>query len=68
MQAGKVYVTTSWDDGHELDLRLASELAAHGMAGTFYVAPDAARYRRPSALVPAPCASWPRDTRSVPTP
>jgi peptidoglycan/xylan/chitin deacetylase (PgdA/CDA1 family) len=39
MQAGKVYVTTSWDDGHELDLRLASELAAHGMAGTFYVAP-----------------------------
>lgn len=34
-----MYVTTSWDDGHELDLKLAAELAAHGMAGTFYVAP-----------------------------
>ena len=33
------YVTTSWDDGHELDLVLASELAAHGLTGTFYVAP-----------------------------
>jgi peptidoglycan-N-acetylglucosamine deacetylase len=39
MQPGAVYVTTSWDDGHELDLRLASELSAHGMTGTFYVAP-----------------------------
>lgn len=33
------YVTTSWDDGHELDLALASELAVHGLPGTFYVAP-----------------------------
>ena len=24
MQPRAVYVTTSWDDGHELDLRLAS--------------------------------------------
>ncbi len=34
-----VYVTTSWDDGHQLDVKLASELAAHGMTGTFYVSP-----------------------------
>jgi peptidoglycan/xylan/chitin deacetylase (PgdA/CDA1 family) len=34
-----VYVTTSWDDGHRLDLKLASELAGHGVPGTFYVAP-----------------------------
>ena len=40
MRARTVYVTTSWDDGHELDLRLASELTAHGMAGTFYLAPQ----------------------------
>jgi peptidoglycan/xylan/chitin deacetylase (PgdA/CDA1 family) len=33
------YVTTSWDDGHVLDLRLADRLAAHGLPGTFYVAP-----------------------------
>jgi hypothetical protein len=31
------YVTTSWDDGHPLDLRLAEVLAAAGVAGTFYV-------------------------------
>jgi len=36
----KTYVTTSWDDGHELDVPLASELAAHGLTGTFYVAPQ----------------------------
>jgi hypothetical protein len=30
-------VTTSWDDGHPLDLRLAERLAAAGLRGTFYV-------------------------------
>lgn len=35
-------VTTSWDDGHRLDLRLAEELARFGVAGTFYVAPRSA--------------------------
>ncbi len=29
--------TTSWDDGHPLDLRLADLLATHGFRGTFYV-------------------------------
>jgi len=37
------YVTTSWDDGHPLDLRLADLLAAHGVRGTFYVPRSAAR-------------------------
>ncbi|MGO8863365.1 MAG: polysaccharide deacetylase family protein [Acidimicrobiales bacterium] len=40
MHTPTTYVTTSWDDGHELDLRLASQLASHGVAGTFYVAPQ----------------------------
>ena len=31
------YVTTSWDDGHPNDLRLAAMLAKYGIAGTFYV-------------------------------
>jgi peptidoglycan-N-acetylglucosamine deacetylase len=31
-------VTTSWDDGHSADLRVAELLAAHGLKGTFYVA------------------------------
>lgn len=30
-------LTTSWDDGHPLDLRIAEMLARHGIAGTFYV-------------------------------
>jgi peptidoglycan/xylan/chitin deacetylase (PgdA/CDA1 family) len=32
-----LYITTSWDDGHPLDLKLADMLAAHGLAATFYV-------------------------------
>jgi peptidoglycan-N-acetylglucosamine deacetylase len=31
------YVTTSWDDGHPLDLRTAELLARYGIRGTFYV-------------------------------
>jgi peptidoglycan/xylan/chitin deacetylase (PgdA/CDA1 family) len=30
-------ITTSWDDGHPLDLRLAGLLAQYGLKGTFYV-------------------------------
>jgi peptidoglycan/xylan/chitin deacetylase (PgdA/CDA1 family) len=30
-------ITTSWDDGHPLDLRIAELLAKHGLRGTFYV-------------------------------
>jgi peptidoglycan-N-acetylglucosamine deacetylase len=32
-------VTTSWDDGHRLDLRLAEMLVDNRLPGTFYVAP-----------------------------
>ena len=35
--ASQLLVTTSWDDGHPSDLRLADLLAKHGAAGTFYV-------------------------------
>src|SRR5437588_5386375 len=31
------YITTSWDDGHPLDLRMAELLAKHDLRGTFYV-------------------------------
>ena len=33
----RTYITTSWDDGHPLDLHVAALLAKHGIAGTFYV-------------------------------
>jgi peptidoglycan/xylan/chitin deacetylase (PgdA/CDA1 family) len=31
------YITTSWDDGHPLDLRVAELLAKYGLQGTFYI-------------------------------
>lgn len=31
------YITTSWDDGHPLDLRVADLLTKYGLSGTFYV-------------------------------
>src|SRR5438270_8057291 len=31
------YITTSWDDGHPLDFRVAELLAKYGLRGTFYV-------------------------------
>jgi peptidoglycan/xylan/chitin deacetylase (PgdA/CDA1 family) len=34
-------ITTSWDDGHPLDLRVADLLARYGLRGTFYVPRDA---------------------------
>jgi peptidoglycan/xylan/chitin deacetylase (PgdA/CDA1 family) len=33
----ELYITTSWDDGHPLDSRLAELLVKHGLPGTFYV-------------------------------
>jgi peptidoglycan/xylan/chitin deacetylase (PgdA/CDA1 family) len=35
-----VYITTSWDDGHPLDLRLAELLHKYGLPGTFYIPLD----------------------------
>ena len=33
----KIIVTTSWDDGHKLDIRLAELLKKYNIQGTFYV-------------------------------
>jgi peptidoglycan/xylan/chitin deacetylase (PgdA/CDA1 family) len=33
----KAWFTTSWDDGHPLDKRLAELLAKYGIPGTFYI-------------------------------
>lgn len=43
-------VTTSWDDGHLFDLRLADLLAGYGVAGTFYVAPGNVEFPRRALL------------------
>ena len=39
MTTAAAYITTSWDDGHPLDHRLADLLSDHGLTGTFYVPP-----------------------------
>lgn len=36
-------ITTSWDDGHPLDFRVASMLVKYGLQGTFYVPATAPR-------------------------
>jgi len=33
----ETYITTSWDDGHPLDLRVAEPLQKYALRGTFYV-------------------------------
>ena len=33
----QAFITTSWDDGHPADMRVAEMLARHGLTGTFYV-------------------------------
>jgi peptidoglycan/xylan/chitin deacetylase (PgdA/CDA1 family) len=35
-----MWITTSWDDGHPLDLRLADLLDAYDLRGTFYIVRD----------------------------
>ncbi|MFF4960675.1 polysaccharide deacetylase family protein [Streptomyces sp. NPDC001222] len=39
MTQRRTVVTTSWDDGHRLDPRLADLLARYDVPGTFYIAP-----------------------------
>ncbi|MFH1780844.1 MAG: polysaccharide deacetylase family protein [Candidatus Nealsonbacteria bacterium] len=36
----KIIVTTSWDDGNKLDVRLSDLLIKYGVRGTFYPAPN----------------------------
>jgi peptidoglycan-N-acetylglucosamine deacetylase len=41
----QVIVTTSWDDGHRLDIRLAKLLKRYGIRGTFYISPKNREFR-----------------------
>ena len=47
---------------------MASELAAHGVTGTFYVAPECREMTPGQRLAHRPLRSWPRASRSAPTP
>lgn len=41
MPSNHSYITTSWDDGHVLDMRIAELLCKYGLTGTFYVPREA---------------------------
>lgn len=47
-----VIVTTSWDDGHKCDIRLASLLRRYGVCGTFYVCPETHEFPADEGLTP----------------
>ena len=48
--AKRVCVTTSWDDGHKLDIRLAELLKKYGISGTFYICPQDHEFRKEELL------------------
>ncbi len=43
-------ITTSWDDGHKCDVRLARMLKEHGLKATFYVAPENQEFAKQDLL------------------
>jgi len=45
-----VFVTTSWDDGHKLDVRLGSLLKKYQIKGTFYISPEDHEYKKADLL------------------
>lgn len=40
MRQSPEFITTSWDDGHVLDIRMADLLGFFGLRGTFYISRD----------------------------
>lgn len=46
----KLVVTTSWDDGNKLDLKLADLLKKYALPGTFYIAPQNREFKRHELL------------------
>ena len=48
-----ITVTTSWDDGHKLDLKLAKLLKKYGIKGTFYVSPNNREFKKEDLLTDA---------------
>lgn len=49
----KVIITTSWDDGHKLDTRLAELLRRYNIKATFYVSPRDHEFERKDLLTDA---------------
>lgn len=47
-----VIVTTSWDDGHKLDIKLAALLRRYGIKATFYICPEDREFPAAERLTP----------------
>jgi peptidoglycan/xylan/chitin deacetylase (PgdA/CDA1 family) len=46
----KIIVTTSWDDGHKLDIKLAALLKKYNLKGTIYVCPKDNEFEKKELL------------------
>ncbi|MFA6896708.1 MAG: polysaccharide deacetylase family protein [Patescibacteria group bacterium] len=46
----KVFVTTSWDDGHKLDLKLVELLRKYDLKGTLYISPENREFQKEDLL------------------
>ena len=46
----QIIITTSWDDGHKLDIKLANLLKKYGIRGTFYISPKNREFRKEDLL------------------
>ena len=57
----KVFVTTSWDDGHKLDMRVAGLLEQYGIKGTFYISPKNHEFKKDDALTELEVCTLARD-------
>jgi peptidoglycan/xylan/chitin deacetylase (PgdA/CDA1 family) len=53
MSQKQVKVTTSWDDGHVLDMKLAVLLKKYDIKGTFYISPQDREFSKDERLTPA---------------
>ena len=54
-------VTTSWDDGHILDFKIAELLRAHGLSGTFYISPKNQEVAQDKRLTPEQIVTLSKD-------
>jgi len=54
-------VTTSWDDGHKLDMRVAELLKQYGIKGTFYISPKNCEFKEGDALTELEICTLARD-------
>lgn len=49
----RAIITTSWDDGHKLDVRLAALLRKYNIKATFYISPQDREFAKEDLLTPA---------------